>query len=824
MATNNINISPPYPLNPIPNPPPTFEDCTPRPEDIFLKVVISALVCPLSKKIFSDPVRLPCGHVFERAAVIEWYNNYAMKICPITLCQKPYDFLRDQEDADPLRKELAQSFNKTMHQPSERVTNKIYELYNGLGDFQEKQQIKEAIDLFCSGQLNQGIQRMNQISVRSANSHLYLPILNLMKMQMQSVSVQINHLIQQTGLPPVEQNQIQPFSAPIAGTGMPQSLSSPSLNRVESPQPGNFYLAPRSIQQENLPEPGAGNSQIQDSSTLVIGTKTGMSQSVLAPPGWYEMGMQPPISFNPQASMQKIQEDRENVTNSDEQFFILKIKTGTPTDVYNCICSNKNLNLEMVIDEEGNTPLLWMAKNRQRLKKFAEVLLKAGANPNAQNNQDQTALHLIAASQVDRKDSIVHLINMLVEWGTCIDSKDKQGQTASLVAQKNRKWGIAHALNSIQSLKRPLENASDLSKAKRSRSKPSSHSPLTSKNRETSENSDSEAREAENEEATNNLNLQVMGSAGTGNFYVAPRPIQRDNLLEPKAGNSQIQKFPSPPIIDTRTGMPQSVIAPSGSSGMGIQQPIPFNSQAFMEKIQENREGVNSEVISLTRDEQNFIQLIKGGKSFHKIKDIKKLINAKINVNMVIDEEGNTPLLWIAKTHQRPKIITEIFRKAGANPKAQNDQGQTALHLIAASQVNRKESIVDFINMLVEWGACIDSRDKQGQTAYQVAIKNGKPGIARYLNPIKSLKRPLENASDLSKAKRSRSEPSTHSPVTSKNRENSENSNSEAREAGNEETTNNFQTKNNEDSWEEDLEKLFPSTGIEGNGELFTDS
>ncbi len=732
MATNNINISPYYPLNPIPNPPLTFEDCVPRLEDILLKVVnIRALVCPLSKKFFSDPVRLPCGHVFERVPMTEWYNNYSIKICPITFCQKPYDYLRDQEDADPLRKELAQSFNKEMHQPSERVKNKIYELYKVLGDSQEKQQIKEAIDLFCSGQLSQGIHRMNQISMRSANSHLYLPILNLMKMQMQSVSVQINHLIQQAGLPPVEQSQIQPFLAPVAGAGMPQSLFSPSLNGVGSAQLGNFYLAPRPIQQDNLPKPKVGNSPIRNfSSPPIIDTRSGMPQSPLSPSGASGMGLQQPIPFNPQAPMQKIQEDKGNVANSDEQRFILIIKTGTCADVYKYINSNKNLNLEMVIDEEGNTPLLWIAKNHLNPKKVTECLLKAGADPNAQNNQGQTALHLIATSQVSGKRLMPDVIDKFIKWGACIDSRDKQGQTAFQLATKNGKRSIARALDPNQSLKRPLENASDLSKAKHSRSEPSTHSPLTFKNRENSENSDSEAREAGNEEATNSLNLQVMGSAGTGNFYLAPRPIQQGNLPELRSGNSQLQDFPAP-VIDTRSGMPQSPLSPSGWSGMGLQQSIPFNSQASMKKIQENREGVNSKAISLTPDERDFIQLIgTTTKGFPKFKCINNFISEKnLNVNMVIDEEGNTPLLWIVKNLQHPKKSIEALLKAGANPNAQNNQGQTVFHLIAESKVTQKDSIVSVINMLVEGGGCVDGTDKKGQTAFLLATKNGKIGV-----------------------------------------------------------------------------------------------
>ncbi len=94
---------------------------------------------------------------------------------------------------------------------------------------------------------------------------------------------------------------------------------------------------------------------------------------------------------------------------------------------------------------------------------------------------------------------------------------------------------------------------------------------------------------------------------------------------------------------------------------------------------------------------------------------------------------------------------------------------------------------------------------------------------ATALSLNKSHKRPLENASDLSKAKRSHSEPSTHSPLTFKNTENSQNSNSEAREAGNEETTNNLQVKDNEDSNEDSFDKIFDPTETEWSGELFTD-
>ncbi len=739
MATNHISMNFPYPPpnTTTPHPPPTFEGGISRAEDIpLLRVIsISTLVCPLSKKIFSDPVRLPCGHVFDRSAMTEWYRNNAVKICPMILCQKPYDSLKNQEEEDPLRKELAQSFNRELHRPNEGLRNKIYELYNMFADSQEKQEIKAAIDFFVSGELSQGIDRMTGIMMRFANGQLYLPILNLMKMQMQTVSNQINHLVQQAGIPPVGHFQIQPFSSPMAaaGVGMPQSLSTPFWNGTGGGWPGNFYVTHNQIQQIHSPE--AENSQIQGFSASVPVIRTGMpqSQSLLVSSRSHGMGLQQPIAFNSPLSLGEIRAGLgEKTLTFYNQRFIDAIKKGTNRALEECL---RPTDVDVVMDANGNTPLLWIIRNHPHPTRVVETLLQWGANPNAQNNDGQTALHLaLQSGTVIRKESMQGIIEKLLEWGARADSRDKLGRTPFESATTQAGISVLNLClakatsNQSQSLKRPLENSFDPSKAKRSRSEPS-----------------------------------------------------------------------------MREG------------------------------------GVTGEVVPIS--EQRFISAIKAHRPSHEIfssmRDIK-------NVDIVMDEERNTPLLWVVANYKNPKKVVETLLERGANPNVQNHQGQTALHLAiergavaTAGAVARY--ILSIIEELVKRGAWVDSRNQRGQTALHLAAERGKINIVNLLlekGASVNIKDnndqlPVDVATgqaksvlqDIKEKKETEGTPTSHTdlPPTFENREDDD---SEVREEEKENESvkeERLPVKNDENSQKEDFEdfdKLFASTRTEEE-ELF---
>ncbi len=717
MATNNINMNSAYP-------PAIFEGWISRAEDIpLLRVIsVSTLVCPLSKKFFSDPVRLPCGHVFDRSAMTEWYRNNAVKICPMTLCQKPYD----QEEADPLRKELAQSFNKELHRPNEGLRKIIHELYSVLADSQEKQQIKAAIDFFVSGELSQGINQMTVMGMRSANGQLYLPILHFMKMHMQSVSNQINHLIQQAGIPPIGHRQIQGLPSPIP----------------------------------------------------VIGTGMSLSQSLSAPSGSSGMGLELSLASNPPLSleelkvrlansmMEKIQGSKGTVTSeviltSDEECFIKTIKTGGLSDLrkYKTLISKTDL----VIDENGNTPLLWIIRNHPHPTTFVETLLKWGADPNAQNNDGQTALHLaLQKGTVQRKQSMDKIVEKLIERGARVDSRDKRGLTPLQSATANSGISVLESYlanepaNQSRSLKRPLENAFDLSEAKRLRSERSISEEAEDSSAKTKRDRGEKSIEAENE----------------------------DSLLK--------------------------------------------------EKIQEKKGDVTSQVLLLSPSEQLFIDTIKSYIESGRYQSVDQCAKWIKNIDIVMDEKGNTPLLWVVENYKRPKKVVEVLLKWRANPNAQNDQGETALHLVSKRKQRDRTSMSGVLEKLVEFGACVDSKDKQGQTPLHLAAKTNRSHIVidllkrgakdditdhRGQRPIDIAKRKvkwvLQHSTEVKKGE--------GIPISNTGQsltfENGENDDFEAREAGNESVAERLSAKNDEKSLEEDIERLFAST--DGEEEFF---
>ncbi len=574
-------------------------------------------------------------------------------------------------------------------------------------DSQEKQQIKEAINLFYSAhqQLSEGINRITQISMRSPDSHLYLPILSSMQMQMQNVSMQINYLIQQAGLLPIEQSQIQPSPTPIAGAGMPQSLSVPLWNGMGGVWPGNSYLAPpRPIQQAYSPELGAGNGQIQGPLSPVpviekANSPSNRGQSLKRP---LENPFDPPKAKRSHSK-----------PISDEQSFIDAIKIGTlrALDKY-----SQPTNVDVVMDENGNTPLLWIIRNHPHPTNLVKTLLEWGANPNAQNNDGQTALHLaLQNGTVKRRQSMEDVIKQLLERGALADTKDKQGRTPS-------------------------------------------------------------------ESATTHAGISIL------------------NRCLHKEGTSNQNQWLKRPIKKPLEGDALSKVVPTFS------------------------------------DEQYLIDAIKKNNKA----DILTYITCIKNANIFIDEEKNTPLLWVIKNYPTRQNLAKLLLQNGANPNTQNNQGETALHLIVEF---KNRIIFGTIRELIKNGALIDIKNQRGQTPLQLAAEQGRIRLVKFLQKtsalinIKDAKNqfPVDTAVELAKSvfesikdKKEtkmipRSDPPSPIFLTS---ENSEEGDSEEREARNEEatTTNNLQVKTNEDLQEEDgLEKLFGPIEIEEEEWFFKD-
>lgn len=83
-----------------------------------------------------------------------------------------------------------------------------------------------------------------------------------------------------------------------------------------------------------------------------------------------------------------------------------------------------------VPDINGNTPLHRALNNSCGKQKAAEVLLKAGADPNRKNHAGETPLHLVIGRYPDSKRPT--LIRLLLDAGADLEAPDNSGQTLFL--------------------------------------------------------------------------------------------------------------------------------------------------------------------------------------------------------------------------------------------------------------------------------------------------------------------------------------------------------------------------------------------------------
>ncbi len=106
------------------------------------------------------------------------------------------------------------------------------------------------------------------------------------------------------------------------------------------------------------------------------------------------------------------------------------------------------------------------------------------------------------------------------------------------------------------------------------------------------------------------------------------------------------------------------------------------------------------------------------------------LIKAKADLNMQ-DEYGNTALMWAAQCGY--KEIVSMLIKAGADPNKQFYYGdQTALMVAALYEYK------EIVEMLIEAKADLNMQNKYGETALDIAKKNGHKEVVQMLEQAMS--------------------------------------------------------------------------------------
>ena len=108
----------------------------------------------------------------------------------------------------------------------------------------------------------------------------------------------------------------------------------------------------------------------------------------------------------------------------DEEALHMAAYEGDITDVVRLLRDErvKRLNLLQAEDEIGETPL-WIAVDEKR-PDVVRALLHAGADPNAENGDGKTVLHMVS-----RRGHKAELFRALLRFGADPNAADKQGKT-----------------------------------------------------------------------------------------------------------------------------------------------------------------------------------------------------------------------------------------------------------------------------------------------------------------------------------------------------------------------------------------------------------
>ncbi|MGI4791245.1 MAG: ankyrin repeat domain-containing protein [Janthinobacterium lividum] len=114
------------------------------------------------------------------------------------------------------------------------------------------------------------------------------------------------------------------------------------------------------------------------------------------------------------------------------------------------------------------------------------------------------------------------------------------------------------------------------------------------------------------------------------------------------------------------------------------------------------------------------------------VKEVERLLDTGVEVDavMVEHEDGETPLMWAAGSSGHLSVA-HLLLERGANVNAQNSGGWTALFNAACS--NKPE----MVTLLLECGADGRLKDEDGDTALDLALKQGHNEIAALLQTKK---------------------------------------------------------------------------------------
>ena len=102
---------------------------------------------------------------------------------------------------------------------------------------------------------------------------------------------------------------------------------------------------------------------------------------------------------------------------------------------------------------------------------------------------------------------------------------------------------------------------------------------------------------------------------------------------------------------------------------------------------------------------------------------VDNLLQQGVNVNLPYNHNGWTPFMWVCKEHCDPEIIGKFLICGGKVDKA-NNHGKTPWHIMAAHR-----SSFDCLQILIAHGANPNAQDEEGNTALHIAAAHPQADI-----------------------------------------------------------------------------------------------